>query len=99
MFMSRTFRRTTQNAKRRFFKHYWEEYDDNVIARKDYIPLWKYHSDNYYTKHVKEMKQFYKQRSYSRLRNEFRIKINSRFDLEDFVLEKVKAECIGWMIH
>lgn len=97
--MSRTIRRKHFNKKGRFFQHYWEAFSDNEIKEKSYLELWQYHSDNYYTKSCKDNKQFFKNDEYRNLRREFKQKILKNFDLEDFFLNKVKANSIKWKIH
>ena len=97
--MSRTIRRKQFNKKNRFFQHYWEAFSDNEIKEKDYIEVWKYHSDNYYTKSSKEMKQFWKNKEYRTLRREFKNEISNTSNLEEFFLENKQAKCIKWSLH
>lgn len=86
--MSRTVRRIKFNSKKKFFKHYWEAYSQKEVNRQDYIEVWKYHSDNYYTKGSKNRKQAYKKVRYGQIRQEFRLKIH-RFDINDDKLDVV----------
>lgn len=97
--MSRTIRRTKFNKKNRFFHHYWEAYSDKEIIEKDYIELWQYHSDNYYTKSCKNAKQFLKNLSYRKIRREFKVEMSHCFDFEDFYLNHKKAKSIKWDLH
>lgn len=97
--MSRTVRRNHFNKKSRFFQHYWEAFSDAEIERNDYIELWKYHSDNYYTKKTKNIKQFYKILEYRSLRRNFKLNISKTLFLEDLFLKKTKAKSIKWNIH
>lgn len=97
--MSRTIRRTQFNRKKHFFQHYWEAFSDSEIEERDYIKLWQYHSDNYYTKSCKNRKQFYKNLEYRTLRREFKEKISQMRDFEDFYLDKVKSKSIKWKVH
>ncbi len=70
--MSRTYRRTTFNVKRRFFNCYWCNYSEKeVLDGSEYLKPYQYHSDNYYSK-SNGLKQFFKTLSYKGLRQEFR---------------------------
>ena len=97
--MSRTIRRTQFNRKKHFFQHYWEAFSNAEIEKRDYIELWQYHSDNYYTKSCKTRKQFYKNLEDRSLRREFKSKISHTYDFEDFFLHKVKYQSVKWKVH
>lgn len=97
--MSRTIRRVHFNKKKRFFQHYWEAFSDNEILHKNYLQLWQYHSDNYYTKSCKDNKQFFKNLEDRKLRRDFKKEIAKIDDFEDFFLKKIKAQSIKWIIH
>ena len=97
--MSRTIRRTQFNRKKHFFQHYWEAFSDSEIEDRDYIKLWQYHSDNYYTKSCKNAKQFLKNLSYRKIRREFNIEMSHCIDLEDFYLSHQKVKSIKWDLH
>lgn len=97
--MSRTTRRTKFNKKNRFFQHYWEAFSDIEIEKAHYIELWQYHSDNYYTKSCKNTKQFFKNLEYRSIRREFKEKISRTSQMEDFFLNKIKANSIKWDLH
>lgn len=97
--MSRTIRRTQFNKKKRFFQHYWEAFSRKEVVAGNYIDLWQYHGDNYYTKSCKDNKQFFKNLEDRNLRREFKKSVNTCIDLENFNLKKVKAQSIKWKIH
>lgn len=97
--MSRTIRRNNFNKKNRFFRHYWESYSQIDVNEQDFIEVWKYHSDNYYTKSCKDMKQFYKNNEYRNLRYKFKEEISKIIHLEDFFMEKIKVKSIKNCIH
>lgn len=97
--MSRTIRRTQFNKKNRFFQHYWEAFSDVEIKESHYIKLWQYHSDNYYTKSCKNTKQFLKNLEYRSIRREFKERILKTSHMEDFFLNKIKANSIKWDLH
>ena len=96
--MSRTVRRKNFNKKSRFFQHYWEAFSDKEVINGDYIELWKYHSDNYYTKSTKNNKQYLKNLEDRKIRRNFNKSLHN-FDLEDFFLLKLKPNCIKWDLH
>lgn len=97
--MSRTIRRTQFNKKNRFFQHYWEAFSNYEILERNYIKLWQYHSDNYYTKSCKDNKQFFKNLEDRKLRRDFKKEISTISNMDDFFLKKVKAQSIKWKIH
>lgn len=97
--MSRTIRRTQFNKKKHFFQHYWEAFSQAEVKDNTYIEVWQYHSDNYYTKSCKNLKQFIKNLEYRTLRREFKEKILKTSQLEDFFLKKTKAESIRRKLH
>lgn len=81
--MSRTIRRNKFNKKNRFFNHYWEIYSEQELKKQTYIEVWKYHSDNYYTKNAKEVKQFFKSQKFNQTEQEFKKKAH-QLQLLDF---------------
>lgn len=97
--MSRTIRRTHFNKKKRFFQHYWEAFSDTDVLKNNYIELWKYHSDNYYTKSCKNNKQFFKTLENRKIRRHFKSDISHSHDIEDFFMKHTKCQSIKWKIH
>lgn len=97
--MSRTIRRTHFNKKHHFFQHYWEAFSDSEVKERDYIKVWQYHSDNYYTKSCKNRKQFIKNLEYRTIRREFKNTITKVSNFDDFFLKKTKASSVKWKIH
>lgn len=97
--MSRTIRRANFNKKNRFFHHYWECFSEREVEESNYIKNWEYHSDNYYTKSCKDMKQFWKNKEYRKLRSMFKERISNCEKFEEFFLEHKKAKSIKWKLH
>ena len=100
--MSRTKRRTHFNKKTRFFTHYWECFSKAELLNSDYISEYKYHSDNYYTKHTKDRKQCLKNVAERVLRQEFRLvvqKIKTNLDICENISMLDKPRSIKWDLH
>lgn len=98
--MSKTLRRTNFNRKHHIFIHYWEAFSDQEIIDRDYIPLWKYHGDNYYTKRAKEVKQFYKNQMDRKQRREAKLLLKTiENEQQDIVLSLHTKHCVRWMVH
>jgi hypothetical protein len=97
--MSRTIRRNKFNKKKRFFHHYWESYSQIEVNEQSFIEVWKYHSDNYYTKSCKDLKQFFKNNEYRNLRYKFKKEIAKIVNLDDFLMDEVKVRSIKNCIH
>jgi hypothetical protein len=103
--MSRTIRRTKFNRKKHFYAHYWEAYSQQEVNEQKYIEVWKYHSDNYYTKSSKEIKQFFKNMMDRKLRRESVSLLSAAKYLShthrdfDIVLSRHNKHCIRWMVH
>jgi hypothetical protein len=92
--MSNTYRRKKFNSKRRFFYYYWTVFSKEDVEKADYIEKWKYHSDNYYNKSKKSIKQFYKNKDYKKLRQIFVKELKSYNNIDDFFLERKSKKSI-----
>lgn len=66
--MSRTYRRRNFNKKNRFLKIYWQSFTKKEIQDSFGDNHYKYHSDNYYNKHIQHLKSTYIKLSYKRIR-------------------------------
>ncbi len=95
--MSKTIRRNKFNKKNRFYHHYWESFSEQDAGK--YQEVWKYHSDNYYTKMVKDRKQFYKKLENKSLRADFKKEMLNYEIEKDVILNKEKRMNINWKIH
>lgn len=102
--MSNTIRRKKFNKKNHFFIHYWEVFSDNEV-NENILPLWKYHSDNYYTKSCKNRKQFVKNKMDRKLRYDSKQAIKNQqlpidyLDSFDIVLPNHRKYNVKNMIH
>lgn len=100
--MSKTLRRMHFNRKRRFFTHYWECFTEQDVRESAHIKPHQYHSDNYYTKSCKDVKQFLKNVADREMRREFRDmerKILLDLDVADELLGLDKPRSIKWDLH
>lgn len=97
--MSRTIRRARFNTKKRFFKHFFEDFSDMQVIAKSNIELWKYHSDSYYTQKFNIEKIFHKNLEYRIIRRKFKQKIYQCDFLEHTSLEIDKPRSIKLRLH
>jgi hypothetical protein len=71
--MSKTIRRVHLNKQKHFVSYYWTSYTEKDLW---FIESWKYHSDNYYNKKHKDLKQFFNNQLEREFRQDFKQKIN-----------------------
>lgn len=94
--MSRTVRRKHLNKKTRFYHYYFQHYSENEVKNEGYMPTWKYHSDNYYTKSCtyKQKEQNFAQRQLRRIIKEELRLILLEVDVENIVVGAHKLNSI-----
>lgn len=98
--MSNTIRRSKFNKKKRPFIHYWEAFSEKEVRNASYIEPWQYHSDNYYTKSVKNRKQYCKNYADRQVRRESKTKLSLVLpEFYDVVLNVHGVYCVRWEIH
>lgn len=100
--MSNTIRRNKFNRKTRHFVHYWDEFSEKSVNNNRYIEVWKYYSDNYYTKSHKDRKQYYKNQEYRKIRRSSKIELHGavvQHNVDEVVLNYIKPNSIKYKIH
>lgn len=100
--MSNTIRRNKFNRKSRHFVHYWDEFSEKSVNNNPYIAVWKYYSDNYYTKSHKDRKQYYKNQEDRKIRRNSKIEIGkavASLTHEDLIIKYVKPNTIKHKVH